>query len=133
METTQKEPVQISLLGIRNAEVDSILVNLQKEAGNALRNYTKNLFSILDKFNISIPPAINLTLNVKGHIELNSTHPDKAEIEDIFNARQKNIDDFKEIEVLHRMMHQIIHGPQSAGDTFHLGLTSLGGITFFTH
>lgn len=132
MKEAQKEPVQMKLLGVGNVNEKSILATLQEEATQALKSYTKNLSLLLEKRNISIPPAINLTLTEESYIFVDSQHPNKAKLEDVLNARQMHIDDFKEVEVLHRMIHQLINGQNRAKDVFHVGLTSLGGIAFFT-
>ncbi len=132
MKEAQREPVQMKLLGVGNVNEKSTLAKLQEEATQVLKCYTKNLSSLLEKWNISIPPAINLTLSEEGYILVDSQYLHKAKLEDVLNARKMHIDDFKEVEVLHRMIHQLINGQNRAKDIFHLGLTSLGGIAFFT-
>lgn len=132
MENTQKEPAQLSLRGIGNTTEKNRVTLLQEQAAEALGRYTKNLYSILEKNNINMPPAIDLMLGKEGYIEVNSSHPAKAKLEDILNARQVLIEDFKEVEVLHLMVHQLLNRQKRKENTFHVGLTSLGGIAFFT-
>jgi flagellar basal body rod protein FlgF len=129
MDTLSKE--QLNQTTNPSDTQENTLVHLKVQAADALTNCVSQIQILLNKSGISAPPAIELTLTLDGYIQVKTRQHDHKTIEMILNRSDRIIEGLKEVEVLHRMLHGLtfVH---SHTEIFHLGLTSLGGIVFFT-
>ncbi|MBE9608708.1 hypothetical protein [Chitinilyticum piscinae] len=113
------------------------LDELRSKAAGELQRYGQDLGSHLAVRQISIPPAVQLTMSADGsRVLVDNDHPQKAEIESFLQAESRLVKWFKEIEVLHEILRRVeLRRTQGADEIrqehFCIGLTSIGCIAFF--
>lgn len=120
-------PIASGLAEVGNGQINQ--EKLQQDVSAALNSCVTHIKNLLNSRNIHIPPAIQLNSSLDGRIVVVSRHPELAEIEALLNTAEPVLESFKETEILHRLLHL---NSTEADETFYLGLTSLGGIAFFT-
>lgn len=108
------------------------LMHLQQSAAQALTGCVSSIQTLLDKRGIHTPPAIQLTMALNGYVIVEEGRVDKALLEDILNGNTVIVAGLKEVEVLHRMVHGLTASSEAMAEIFHVGVTSLGGVAFFT-
>jgi len=111
---------------------DHTLFYLQSNAAQALAQFTQSLQACLDCADIRRYYPLQLTLTLDAYVLVEESRGDKARIEHLLNIDPTIVAQLREIEVLHRMVYQLTHRLEACVDTFHFGLTSIGGMVFFT-
>lgn len=123
-------------LGVKDAGKKGIrMADVRAKAASELSQYGILLMDELNKLNIRIPPAVQLHSPDEGHVVALGDHPAAAQITDLINGDLSLLKRFKEIEVLHVLLRRAelrLAGQPMTCQHFHLGVTSLGCIAFFT-
>ncbi|MCP9760698.1 hypothetical protein EGI20_15600 [Aquitalea sp. S1-19] len=106
---------------------------IRQRAGHRLGEFAIYAQDALAGMGISIPPAISFVSCPNCALEINSTHPQSAEIQTWLDGSIGAQERFKKVEVL----YELIHASENAGETlaadicFHIGLSSIGPIAYF--
>jgi hypothetical protein len=112
------------------------LSDLKNSATSEVRRFGEDLAShLLAHTKITVPPAFQLQSAPEGKIQVVGDHPNKAAIEAYLNENTRLLKWFKELEVLFEIQRKLELGAGSdemSKQVFNFGLTSLGGIAFFT-
>ncbi len=112
------------------------LSDLKNSATSEVRRFGEDLAShLLAHTQITVPPAFQLQSAPEGKIHVVGDHPNKTAIETYLNDDTRLLKWFKELEVLFEIQRKLELGPDNddmAKQVFNFGLTSLGGIAFFT-
>jgi hypothetical protein len=126
------QPINVNSLTNATDPQERTLANLKVSAAHALTGCINNIRALLNKRDIHTPPAIQLTMALDGYIIVGEGRTDKALLEDILNGNKMIIEGLKEVEVLHRMVRELTSPITDSAEKFHVGITSLGGLAFFT-
>ena len=112
------------------------LSDLKNSATSEVRRFGEDLAShLLAHTQVKVPPAFQLQSASEGKIQVVGDHPNKAAIEAYLNENTRLLKWFKELEVLFEIQRKLELGPDNNdmdNQVFNFGLTSLGGIAFFT-
>lgn len=112
------------------------LSDLKNSATSEVRRFGEDLAShLLAHTQVKVPPAFQLQSAAEGKIQVVGDHPNKVAIESYLNENTRLLKWFKELEVLFEIQRKLELGPDNgemAKQVFNFGLTSLGGIAFFT-
>lgn len=112
------------------------LSDLKNSATSEVRRFGEDLAShLLAHTQIKVPPAFQLQSAPEGKIQVVGDHPHKAAIEAYLNENTRLLKWFKELEVLFEIQRKLELGADNdaiSTQVFNFGLTSLGGIAFFT-
>lgn len=117
---------------LNNDRQINTLTHLKANAARALSSCHETMRILLNKRNIHTPPAIQLTMALNGYVVVNGNRQDKVLLEDMLNSNALITEGLKEVEVLHRMVYTLTASTAVDTEIFHVGLTSLGAMAFFT-
>ncbi|WP_288841611.1 hypothetical protein [uncultured Deefgea sp.] len=129
--------LDIAQLSSNSADETGIqLSELIQSATSEVRRFGEDLASHLQAYtSVTVPPAFQLQSAAEGKIQVVGEHPHKEEIENYLNQNTRLLKWFKELEVLleiQRKMELTASNENIDQQVFNFGLTSLGGIAFFT-
>ena len=118
------------------ADTGMQLSELTQNATSEVRRFGEDLASHLQAYtSVKVPPAFQLQSAAEGKIQVVGDHPHKLEIESYLNQNTRLLKWFKELEVLFEIQRKIELAESDENldqQVFNFGLTSLGGIAFFT-
>lgn len=111
------------------------LEDVRLKAAASLAQYGRMLDELFTQQGVMIPPPVHLQWWPEGsRIQVVGGHDEAVRIEALLNGNGNVVSKFKEMELIHEIMHSLELAGQATleGQHFNFGMTSSGPVAFFT-
>jgi hypothetical protein len=129
------DPGLSRLFNVEPGEPGLHLDNVRARAANNLQAFGQMVNAVFARQEVPVPPPVHLQWWPEGsRIKVVGGHPDRERIEVILNAEGDIVEEFKELELLHEIIHnaEIVGSGTTEGQHFNVGITSSGPVVFYT-
>lgn len=123
------------LFGVSADDAGLQLDAIRTKAASKLADYGSAISELFASQSVPVPPPVQLSWWPEGsRIKVLGIHPDHQRIETLLNGHGELVQQFKELELLHEIVHntELAGNGTTEGQHFNIGITSSGAVAFYT-